>query len=60
MNLLRSLFPWQHRIVEMMFPSQLTGIGRIPAQIGTLRLVTKGVFNERALLRESESERADG
>lgn len=47
MNLLRSLFPWQHRLVLMMFlPSRQAGFGRITAQIGALLPVTKGAFRE--------------
>lgn len=43
MNLLRSLFPWQHRIVLMMLLlSRQAGLGRITAQIGVPWLVTKG------------------
>lgn len=54
-NLLRSLFPWQHRIVLMMFlPSRQAGFGRITAQIGALWLVTKGGFKT---CRERQRER---
>lgn len=63
MNLLRSLFPWQHRIVLMMFlPSRQAGFGRITAQIGALWLVTKGGFKTcRERKGEGERERgADG
>lgn len=58
MNLLRSLFPWQHRIVLMMFlPSRQAGFGRITAQIGALWLVTKGGFKTcRERKREGERE----
>lgn len=59
MNLLRSLFPWQHRIVLMMFlPSRQAGLGRITAQIGSPWLVTKGGFK---MCKGKERERgADG
>ena len=63
MNLLRSLFPWQHRIVLMMFlPSRQAGFGRITAQIGAPWLVTKGGFKTcRETERERQRERgADG
>lgn len=57
-NLLRSLFPWQHRLVLMMFlPSRQAGFGRITAQIGALLPVTKGGFRKRAREREQEQER---
>lgn len=61
MNLLRSLFPWQHRIVLMMFlPSRQAGLGRITAQIGAPWLVTKGGFRtcrQRNSEREKEREK---
>lgn len=61
MNLLRSLFPWQHRIVLMMFlPSRQAGFGRITAQIGAPWLVTKGGFKtcrERERKRGRHTER---
>jgi len=57
MNLLRSLFPWQHRIVLMMFlPSQQAGLGRITAQIGAPWLVTKGGFKTCREGKESEAQ----
>lgn len=57
-NLLRSLFPWQHRLVLMMFlPSRQAGFGRITAQIGALLPVTKGGFRKREREREQEQER---